>query len=260
MIRSVRVVQIVCLCVAAIAARPAVAGIEPQPFLEFNSVPNNATAVHFEVAIPPDPAIPVEILSLSLIGPDTGVVLVGSVGQAFAGGPPNSAGIVDVNVAAGVEPEPFVPIVFDFTIDFAPFMGTNPVSGVDPQPFLQDEVSGVDPTPFLPGPLAQFQLLFDVLIDGGIVHHVLAFEAHGGLMFEDVAVSEGSILLGFLLDGPFDAPELFTVTITGSAEPIPAPGGLALFALGLAAIAVLRRRSAARTVSKYVASKKVRSC
>jgi hypothetical protein len=256
MIRSVRVVQIVCLCVAAIAARPAVAGISPQPFLEFNSVPNNASAAHFEVAIPPDPVIPVEILTLSLIGPDAGVVLVGSVGPAFAGGPPNSAGIVDVNAVSGIDPVPFV---VDLTIDFAPFMGSNPVSGVDPQPFLQDEVSGIDPQPFLEGPLAQFQLLFDVLIDGGIVHHVLAFAAADGLMFSDVAVSDGSILLGFVLDGTLDT-HLFAVTITGSAEPLPAPGGLALFALGLAAIAVLRRRSAARTVSKYVASKKVRSC
>ncbi|HEX9835801.1 MAG TPA: hypothetical protein VGB90_03045 [Alphaproteobacteria bacterium] len=208
MIRSVRVVQIVCLCVAAIAARPAVAGISPQPFLEFNSVPNNASAAHFEVAIPPDPVIPVEILTLSLIGPDAGVVLVGSVGPAFAGGPTNGAGIVDVNWDGGVNPDPFV---VDLTIDFAPFMGSNPVSGTTPD----DGITG---------PVDAFDVMFDVLIDGGIVHHVMAFAAADGLMFSDVEVSEGSILIGFVLDGTLDT-HLFTVTITGSAEPLPAPGG-----------------------------------
>jgi hypothetical protein len=243
MARAIRVLQFLWLGAAAVAVRPADAGIEPSPFLEFRDVPNNASAAHFEVTIPPDPIVPVEILTLALSGtnPAIDVALSGRVGRVI-GAPEGSAAIVDFH-QVGVTPRE--PAAFGIAIDFAPLMGSMPVSGVDPVPFLTDPVSGVEPTPFLPGPLSAFNAMFDVLIEGGVVHHVMQFEAAPGFTFSDVAIDSGSVLIDATLTGPFDSggPDLFHVTITGSAEPIPEPAAMVLvIGLGLAGCAIRIRR------------------
>lgn len=241
MFRTIGVLQVLWF----VAAQPAVAGIEPEPFLKFNHVPNSVSATHFEVTVPSDPIVPVEILTLSLTGTDPAVEveLAGMTGGALSG-PADSAAIVDVSRVGGIDPEPFTPVDFDLTVDFAPFMGSMPVSGVDPQPFLIDPVSGISPEPFLKGPLSAFDAMFDVLVDDVVVHHVMRFEAEPQFLFSEVAIDSGSVLLGFSLAGDYEnaGPELFRVTITGSAETIPEPTTALLTMLGLLTALPRRRR------------------
>lgn len=247
MFRTIGVLQVLWFVAAMCAAQSAVAGIQPEPFLKFQHVPNSESAAHFEVSVPSDPIVPVEVLTLSLTGTDPAleVELAGMTGGAFSG-PADSAAIVDFSHVGTTPPDDTLSVDFDLMVDFAPFMGSMPVSGIDPQPFLIDPVSGVDPQPFLKGPLSAFNAMFDVLVDDVVVHHVMRFEAEPQFLFSDVAIDSGSVLLGFSLAGDYEnaGPELFRVTITGSAETIPEPTTALLTMLGLLT-ALPRRRTRA---------------
>jgi hypothetical protein len=251
MIRTIRVLQVLCVGALAVAARPAAAGIEPVPFLDFRYVPDGVSAANFEVPLPTTPVVPVEILTLALTGVDPAVdVVLAAIVGGPAGAPAGSAAIVDFLLAGGTAPADGSSVDFNLLVDFAPFMGSAPVSGVQPEPFLTDAVSGVEPTPFLPGPLSAFNAMFDVLIDGGVVHHTMLFEAAPGFMFSDVAIDSGSVLLAATLTGSYESggPDLFHVTITGSAAPVPEPTMVVIYVgLGLTGYGPIKWRGIRRS-------------
>jgi hypothetical protein len=77
------------------------------------------------------------------------------------------------------------------------------------------------------------------------VQHTMTFEAMPGFMFSDIMVEAGSVLVGFTLTGPYSTitdPTLFRVTISGSAQPVPEPAPFELLFVGVAGLALARRR------------------
>jgi len=230
-----RILCMLCLCAGlAMAARPAAAGIEPTPFLNFNFV-DASSPPSFQVSLPSTPVVPVEILSLSLTStsPAVDVMLAGSDSAAAGGPAAGQMGMVAFSQGGtGTPPADGTPVAFELLMDVAPYMGSSPVLGVTPDPFL---------------PGSSFDVMFDVFIDGGVVHHMASFTAASGFMFSNAMVAPGSVDVGFDLTGPYTGggPALFSVTITGSATPVPEPATLGLFLLGLAGLGFAGRRRGA---------------
>jgi hypothetical protein len=239
------------LCATALLAfasgsAPAHAGVEPTPFLEFSVLqsvasgspyPTSPILIDVRVPIPPpDPAIPVEILALSLRSarsadpPDP--VLPIDIGTTDRFGQH-----VKIDFVLGLVPDDGLPDSSFFDVFFD--VRQHPDSRVAP-------VLGIDPTPFTPGS-SFFDVFFDVTLDGiGTVHHLAHFETLQPLAFSGVNVTgpqSPAFGASFTLDrtgGALDPSNpLFSLTITGNA--VPAPGTLALLAIACAALASRRR-------------------